>query len=152
EVRLLSVADGKEQFTAEFTDYVHQCGFSGDGKTYYLITVAAADAKQEHAEARLQRWEVQSGKKLPDITGLRHPCVVSGDMQYALAQMDVAAIHSIDLATGQRSPQPVAVEASNRGTVFLPDSRHFATFGNREIHLWDLRRPVTVAHNFLFRA
>jgi WD40 repeat protein/serine/threonine protein kinase len=153
EVRLLSVEDGKVLFTAPFTEQARACGFSGDGKTCYVLTVPESDAKKPRSSrARLQRWTVPTGEKQAVLTGLSYPCTLSPDFQYALTRSDSSHVHVVDLTTGQRSSQPIAVEPGNRGIVFFPDGRHFATFGARaQIHLWDLRRPGAAAGTILFR-
>jgi hypothetical protein len=143
EVRLVSVPDGKVLFTAEHTDYVRACGFSGDGKTCYVITVSDADTKKA---PRLQRWSVPTGAKLETLAGVTYPYTVSPDLRHGLTRTNAANIYAIDLGTGQQVPQPVAVQALVRGMAFFPDGRHFATFGNQaQVHIWDLTKSVLPA-------
>jgi WD40 repeat protein len=141
QVRMLSLEDGKALFTAACTGHVQQCGFSRNGKTCYVLAVAEADAKLPTAGATLQRWSVPSGEKLPDVRGLRYPAFLSPDLQMAVVRKDASNLHAIDLTTGKESDRQVAVEGRVRGVHFLPDGKHFATFGDEaQVRLWDARR------------
>lgn len=144
KLEVVSVTDQQVLFSAPFEDRVTDCGFSRDGKICFVLSVRNEDAEKPAGKPlRIQRWSVPDGQPLPAIEGLAYPAKVSPDMDYAVSMLEADKYFAVELATGQRSAEPVALELDLRGLLFFPDGQRFATYGNSTgIHLWNLSTPA----------
>jgi WD40 repeat protein len=144
QLKLVQAENDQEMFTMPFEGHAYRVGFDSAGKFCYLLSLPTEHAREPVGKAvQLQRWSVPQGTPQKKVTGFVFPTTLSPDLATAVTLVEENKLYAIDLASGERSAEPVAIEDGLRGVVFFPDSKRFATYGAyMRVHLWDVRRPA----------
>ena len=121
-------------------DKLLQIGFSSDGRTAYALLFKSKDKNYPSALC-VRRIDIVSRRELTPVRDILNFCALPPDLSFCLTSPDQKSVFRVDLATGKRSDNPVAVAEMIGAAAIFPDCEHFAATGrNLDIKIYGISR------------